>query len=279
MTGWRLGWMVVPPDLARSVECLAQNFYISPPALSQIAALPVFGCRAELDGHVARYRANRDRLIAMLQQAGLTRFAPAEGAFYLYVDVSALTRDSVEFCRRLLAETGGRGDAGARFRPDPRRQLDPLVLRRLDRGHRRGLLPPRPLAAQRIRKKALTQRTQRTRGGRRRKNRSRRRPGSMWKLVRPSEKWVPASAGTCDNATSATLRGLCVKAFSFQRRVAARAFDQASGSSRKLRTAAYCPGAKRPRRSAVCATSHQVASANRVIPSAARLVSICGKMP
>src|SRR5438094_5806624 len=105
MTGWRLGWMVVPPDLARSVECLAQNFYISPPALSQLAALPVFGCRTELDGHVARYRANRDRLIATLQKAGLTRFAPAEGAFYLYADVSALTQDSSAFCRQLLAET------------------------------------------------------------------------------------------------------------------------------------------------------------------------------
>src|SRR5206468_9347568 len=81
MTGWRLGWMVTPPDLARSVECLAQNFYISPPALSQLAALPAFDCRAELDGHVARYRANRDRLIEMLTRAGLTRFAPAEGAF------------------------------------------------------------------------------------------------------------------------------------------------------------------------------------------------------
>src|SRR5437763_912369 len=117
MTGWRLGWMVVPPDLARSVECLAQNFYISPPALSQLAALPVFGCRAELDGHVARYRANRDRLIAMLREAGLTRFAPAEGAFYLYVDVSALTRDSVEFCRRLLAETGVAVTPGRDFDP------------------------------------------------------------------------------------------------------------------------------------------------------------------
>src|SRR6516162_5851111 len=59
MTGWRLGWMLVPPDLARSVECLAQNFYISPPALSQLAALAVFDCRAELDGHVARYRQPR----------------------------------------------------------------------------------------------------------------------------------------------------------------------------------------------------------------------------
>jgi aspartate/methionine/tyrosine aminotransferase len=106
MTGWRLGWMLVPPDLARSVECLAQNFYISPPALSQIAAMPVFGCRSELDGHVARYRVNRDLLVRTLNAAGLTRFAPAEGAFYLYVDVSGLTRDSEGFCRRLLAETG-----------------------------------------------------------------------------------------------------------------------------------------------------------------------------
>jgi aspartate/methionine/tyrosine aminotransferase len=117
MTGWRLGWMVVPPDLARSVECLAQNFYISPPALSQLAAVPVFGCHAELDGHVARYRANRDRLIATMRQAGLTRFAPAEGAFYLYVDVSALTRDSVAFCRRMLDEIGVATTPGRDFDP------------------------------------------------------------------------------------------------------------------------------------------------------------------
>jgi len=117
MTGWRLGWMVVPPDLKRSVECLAQNFYISPPALSQLAAIPVFGCRAELDGHVARYRANRDRLIATLTKAGLTRFAPAEGAFYLYVDVSLLTRDSVAFCRHMLAETGVAVTPGRDFDP------------------------------------------------------------------------------------------------------------------------------------------------------------------
>ena len=117
MTGWRLGWMLAPPDLARSVECLAQNFYISPPALSQLAAIPVFGCRAELDGHVARYRANRDLLIATLSAAGLTRFAPAEGAFYLYVDVSRLTRDSDDFCRRLLAETGVAITPGLDFDP------------------------------------------------------------------------------------------------------------------------------------------------------------------
>ena len=117
MTGWRLGWMLVPPDLARSVECLAQNFYISPPALSQSAALPVFGCRGELDGHVARYRANRDLLIRTLGAAGLTRFAPAEGAFYLYVDISSLTIDSEKFCRRLLAETGIAVTPGRDFDP------------------------------------------------------------------------------------------------------------------------------------------------------------------
>src|SRR5580658_2621377 len=88
MTGWRLGWMLVPPDLARSVECLAQNFYISPPALSQLAGIAAFQCRAELDGHVARYRANRDLLIEALDVAGLTRYAPADGAFYLYVDIA-----------------------------------------------------------------------------------------------------------------------------------------------------------------------------------------------
>jgi aspartate/methionine/tyrosine aminotransferase len=117
MTGWRLGWMLVPPDLARSVECLAQNFYISPPGLSQIAALPVFGCHAELDGHVARYRTNRDLLIRTLNTAGLTRFAPAEGAFYLYVDISDLTRDSESFCRRLLAETAVALTPGLDFDP------------------------------------------------------------------------------------------------------------------------------------------------------------------
>jgi aspartate/methionine/tyrosine aminotransferase len=117
MTGWRLGWMVLPAELARSVECLAQNFYVSPPALSQLAALAAFGCGAELDAHVARYRANRDRLIAMLTNAGLTRIAPAEGAFYLYVDVSALTTDSQEFCRRMLAETGVATTPGRDFDP------------------------------------------------------------------------------------------------------------------------------------------------------------------
>jgi aspartate/methionine/tyrosine aminotransferase len=117
MTGWRLGWMLVPPDLARSVECLAQNFYISPPALSQLAAIQAFGCRDELDGNVARYRTNRDILIDALVTAGLRRFAPAEGAFYLYADVSALAPDSEHLCRRLLAETGVAITPGRDFDP------------------------------------------------------------------------------------------------------------------------------------------------------------------
>jgi aspartate/methionine/tyrosine aminotransferase len=117
MTGWRLGWMLVPADLQRSVECLAQNFFISPPALSQLAALAAFGCRAELDGHVARYRRHRDLLISALSAAGLSHFAPAEGAFYLYVDVSQITADSESFCRRLLAETGVATTPGRDFDP------------------------------------------------------------------------------------------------------------------------------------------------------------------
>jgi aspartate/methionine/tyrosine aminotransferase len=80
-------------------------------------AVAAFGCRVELDAHVARYRANRDLLIATLKQAGLTRFAPADGAFYLYVHVSALTRDSGDFCRKMLAEIGVATTPGRDFDP------------------------------------------------------------------------------------------------------------------------------------------------------------------
>lgn len=117
MTGWRLGWMLVPSELARSVECLAQNFYVSPPTLSQLAAVAAFDCRAELDGHVARYHASRNLLIGALSSAGLSHFAPADGAFYLYADISGVTRDSAAFCRRLLAETGVAITPGLDFDP------------------------------------------------------------------------------------------------------------------------------------------------------------------
>ncbi len=106
MTGWRVGWLVVPTDLVRPIERLAQNFFISVPTLSQHAALAAFESREELDGHVRRYRTNRDLLLAGLPAAGFTTFAPAEGAFYLYADVAHLTNDSAEFCRRMLKESG-----------------------------------------------------------------------------------------------------------------------------------------------------------------------------
>lgn len=106
MTGWRIGWLVVPSELVRPIERLSQNFFISVPTLSQYAALAAFDCREELDGHVQRYRANRDLLMAGLPRAGLDRLTPAEGAFYLYADVSHLTNDSRDFCRRMLREAG-----------------------------------------------------------------------------------------------------------------------------------------------------------------------------
>lgn len=117
MTGWRLGWMVLPPDLLRPVECLAQNLFISPPTLSQVAAEAVFDCYDELDARVAIYKANREVLLNELPKAGFSRLAPSDGAFYIYADVSELTDDSAEFCRRMLAETGIACTPGMDFDP------------------------------------------------------------------------------------------------------------------------------------------------------------------
>lgn len=117
MTGWRLGWMVLPDDLARSVECLTQNLYISPPTLSQVAAEAVFDCLDELEARVAAYGANRDILLAELPGAGFDRLAPSDGAFYIYADVSELTNDSPAFCARMLAETGVASTPGVDFDP------------------------------------------------------------------------------------------------------------------------------------------------------------------
>ncbi len=115
MTGWRLGWMIVPPDLARAVECLAQNLFISPPTLAQVAAIAAFDGHAELQANVARYSRNRAILMAGLAAAGIDRLAPADGAFYLYADVSALTPSSSAFCAKMLAETGIAATPGVDF--------------------------------------------------------------------------------------------------------------------------------------------------------------------
>jgi len=106
MTGWRIGWMVVPADLLRSTECLAQNLFISAPTLSQMAALAAFDCTEELGRNVSRYATNRRLLLDALPAIGLDRLAPADGAFYLYANVSHLTNDSESFCRRMLDEIG-----------------------------------------------------------------------------------------------------------------------------------------------------------------------------
>lgn len=108
MTGWRIGWMLVPEDLRRAVDVLTGNFTICPPVLSQHAAVAAFtpSSYAECDGHVARYAANRALLLEGLPRLGIDRLAPADGAFYVYADIGHLTDDSMGWCRRLLAETG-----------------------------------------------------------------------------------------------------------------------------------------------------------------------------
>lgn len=106
MTGWRLGWMLVPDDLADAVERLAQNLFISPPTLPQRAALAAFDCRVELDGYVAGYARSRAMMLDRLPEAGFDRLAPADGAFYIYADVSRLSNDSQDFCARMLADIG-----------------------------------------------------------------------------------------------------------------------------------------------------------------------------
>ena len=106
MTGWRIGWMITPSSLLRGVEKLAQNFFISPPAISQIAATAAFDGTTELDSHVRRYRLNHDIVMAALPSLGINQYAPPDGAFYVYADIGHLTDDSVRFCSDLLQATG-----------------------------------------------------------------------------------------------------------------------------------------------------------------------------
>jgi len=106
MTGWRVGWMVVPEILVRVLERLAQNLYISPPAVAQAAALGAFDGMDELEANRRVYAQNRALLLEELPKVGFKSFAPADGAFYLYCDVSSMTNDSHAFARAMLEETG-----------------------------------------------------------------------------------------------------------------------------------------------------------------------------
>jgi aspartate/methionine/tyrosine aminotransferase len=108
MTGWRLGWMLVPSHLRPALQRLASNMTVCPPAISQYAAVHAFDpeSRHELDGHVRRYARNRALLLEGLPELGITDLAPADGAFYAYADIAHLTRDSTRWCADVLAGTG-----------------------------------------------------------------------------------------------------------------------------------------------------------------------------
>lgn len=122
MTGWRVGWMVVPPDHIRTVERLAQNMFICPPHASQIAALAALDCIDELEANRATYAENRRLMLEGLPRAGFTRIAPPDGAFYIYADVSELTEDSLAFAGEILRGAGVAVTPGLDFDPVRGRQ-------------------------------------------------------------------------------------------------------------------------------------------------------------
>jgi aspartate/methionine/tyrosine aminotransferase len=117
MTGWRVGWMVVPQTLVRPIERLQQNLAISVPTLSQLAAEAAFEGREEMETVKRGYVENRRILIEGLPKAGLTRFLPADGAFYLYADVSDFTADSLAFAKTMLEEAHVAATPGVDFDP------------------------------------------------------------------------------------------------------------------------------------------------------------------
>ncbi len=123
MTGWRVGWMIVPERLVRPVERLAQNLYIAPPAISQVAALAAFDAQDELQANVAVYARNRKLLLDGLPKVGLGNLVPADGAFYLYCDVGHLTDDSLAFANEMLEQTGVAVTPGIDFDPQLGRQF------------------------------------------------------------------------------------------------------------------------------------------------------------
>ncbi|MDV7141091.1 aminotransferase class I/II-fold pyridoxal phosphate-dependent enzyme [Tropicimonas sp. TH_r6] len=117
MTGWRVGWMVVPEAEVRRYERLAQNMFICPPHVSQVAALAALDCDGELQANLAVYTENRRLMLEGLPKAGFDRIAPPDGAFYVYADVSELTSDSLAFSREILAEAGIAVTPGLDFDP------------------------------------------------------------------------------------------------------------------------------------------------------------------
>jgi len=117
MTGWRVGWMVVPQRLVRPLERVAQNLYISPPYLSQVAALAAFDAKDELEAVKAAYARNRALLLDELPRLGVSDMHPVDGAFYVYADMARFTNDAIAFCRRMLDEAGVAATPGVDFDP------------------------------------------------------------------------------------------------------------------------------------------------------------------
>jgi aspartate/methionine/tyrosine aminotransferase len=117
MTGWRLGWLVVPDSLVEAMNAYSSNIFLTPPAISQHAALAAMDATDELTGHLLTYRRNRDIVMDALRGFGISRLAPADGAFYVYADVGHLTQDSLGLCRQLLADTGVAFNTGLDFDP------------------------------------------------------------------------------------------------------------------------------------------------------------------
>lgn len=118
MTGWRIGWLVLPEDLVRPVECLAQNMFISAPHVAQVAAEAAMDCTEELEANKAAYARSRAALLEGLPKAGFTSIAAADGAFYLWCDVGHLTNDSAAFCAEMLEHAGIAATTGLDFDRD-----------------------------------------------------------------------------------------------------------------------------------------------------------------
>ena len=117
MPGWRLGWLIAPRDLVDAAYARMSNLLLTPPVLAQHAGLIAFDCADELDGHIASYAANRAAMLAALPALGLAKIAPPDGAFYIWADIAHLTNDSMDFCTRLLQDTGVATAPGVDFDP------------------------------------------------------------------------------------------------------------------------------------------------------------------
>jgi aspartate/methionine/tyrosine aminotransferase len=117
MAGWRLGWLIVPPDAIGPARARMGNLFLTPPSLAQHAGLAALDSSEELDGHVATYARNRELMLQGIERLGLSRIAPPDGAFYIYADIGHLTDDSLAFCRRMLEETGVATAPGIDFDP------------------------------------------------------------------------------------------------------------------------------------------------------------------